>query len=689
MKLLLALYIAVVTLPLLGAMRVSVAAVVEVTSTTDVADAPDLSSITALNNSAGPDGQVSLREAILAANNTPNNGTVDEIRFAIPGSLVDGFHTIRVSALGLPAIADTVVINGATQLGFAGIPLVRLDGDSTSGAIDGVVMAGNSGGSTIRSLAIVRFSGDGGHIQSGVNGVTVAGCWIGSDGTGSAAMGNGDDGVEVIGADATIGGLGAFDGNVINHSIDDGINLTGSGTTILGNHIGLEADGTSGGGNGDVGIAILAGASGTTIGGVTLSARNVISMNYEGIEVNTSNNVIAGNFIGTDAGGTLDRGNHSDDGVEIKAGSNNTIGGTANGSGNLIAFNQHRGVNVLSGSGNSIRGNRVHSNDSLGIDLASNGVTFNDPGDGDGGPNNSQNFPLLTTVVTNEIDTVIVEGSLNGIATTTLVVEFFVSAAADDTGYGEGERVLGSTIATTNNSGNASFTAGFTGALAVGAVVSATATDPNGNTSEFSLSVSASLPTRLVVTTASNTVDGDTLSVAALLGDPGPDGEISLFEALVATNRTANGAFPDEVHFDIAGPGPHTLLLNGALPPISDPVIIDGTSEPDFLTAPVVVLDGSLAGAGVDGLDIAAGGCTVRGLAIVRFDQNGIRLRGVGGNTIAGCYLGTDASLLLDRGNGASGIVILSGSDGNTIGGVGATAGNRILGNQGSGVSIE
>ena len=70
-----------------------------------------------------------------------------------------------------------------------------------------------------------------------------------------------------------------------------------------------------------------------------------------------------------------------------------TIGGTAVGAGNLVAFNSGSGVTIMSEFGNAVRGNSIFLNGALGIDLHGDGVTPNDPGDGDGGANGRQNFP--------------------------------------------------------------------------------------------------------------------------------------------------------------------------------------------------------------------------------------------------------------------------------------------------------
>ena len=246
---------------------------------------------------------------------------------------------------------------------------------------------------------INRFLGNGIQVQSGADTLTIAGNFIGSDGSGASAPGNGNNGINLLGANATVGGSNASDRNVINNNGNEGINLTGGGATgnaILGNYIGLEYDGVTGSGNSDVGIAILSGAAGNTIGGLTAASRNVISMNFEGMEINSANNVVIGNYIGTDSGGTLDRGNRSDDGLEIQSGgNNNTVGGTTAGAANLIAFNQNNGVNIAAGTGNTVLRNRIHSNNLRGIDLDNDGVTSNDAGDSDSGANGLLNFPVI------------------------------------------------------------------------------------------------------------------------------------------------------------------------------------------------------------------------------------------------------------------------------------------------------
>jgi hypothetical protein len=136
----------------------------------------------------------------------------------------------------------------------------------------------------------------------------------------------------------------------------------------------------------------------------------------------------------------------------------------------------------LDGREARIQGNSIHSNGGLGIDLwlQPQGVNANDAGDADTGANELQNFPVLTAVTSNSIS-----GDLNSTPNTTFRIELFASTTGDINGHGEGETFLGATDVTTDGTGNVSFVA----ALPVGAgqLVTATATDPNGNTSEFSV----------------------------------------------------------------------------------------------------------------------------------------------------------------------------------------------------------
>lgn len=476
-------------------------------------------------------GVGSLRECIIYANSNPGESITFDIPATDPGYVTSGPDSWwRISPTSvLPVIiAAGTIIDGTTQTINRGDtnslgPEIQIDGAFAGAVVDGLSFSGTSDGSVVRGLMITRFTRDGVLIQSGTEDITIAGNWIGTDGTGASSMGNGDEGIEVLGGGNNIGGTGADDRNVIVNNGDEGINLTGAwatGNIIRGNYIGLEPDGTSGTGNGDVGIALLAGAVGNTIGGLTEAERNVISMNYEGIEINTAGNVILGNYIGTDTTGTLDRGNRSDDGIEIQGGgNNNAIGGTASGAGNLIAYNQLHGITVKAGSGNRILGNSVHSNNLMGIDLNDDGVT---PNNGTTGafPNIGMDYPVLSVAILSGTD-LHVEGYVGTSALKiagTHMIEFFKveddggssgeveSGDGQSIGHGEGRWYIDRCLSAADGTFDCDLTVSGPVSLTLGESITGTATDTAGNTSEFG--------GNLAVLGTCSPIGGDTLYLA-------------------------------------------------------------------------------------------------------------------------------------------------------------------------------
>ena len=197
------------------------------------------------------------------------------------------------------------------------------------------------------------------------------------------------------------------------------------------------------------------------------------------------------------ADGTTPMGNGSA-GVLMTNGSvsNNQIGGTGTGEGNVIAYNgvtvADDGVEITSSPpsavGNSILGNSIHHNALLGISLQAQSTPLgNDPGDGDTGPNSKQNYPVLDPASAwGGTSATAIAGSLNSTPNTTFRLEFFGSSIADPSGFGEGEKFLGSASVTTDGAGDASFVALLPTGSAAGDVITATVTNPAGSTSEFS-----------------------------------------------------------------------------------------------------------------------------------------------------------------------------------------------------------
>ncbi len=180
--------------------------------------------------------------------------------------------------------------------------------------------------------------------------------------------------------------------------------------------------------------------------------------------------------------------------------------------------------------------------------------------------------------------------------------------------------------------------------------------------------------------------------VVTSVDDPGDgtcDATCTLREAIEAANDMPNVDGPDVIEFDIAGSGPHTISPDSALPALTDDVLIDGTTEPDYAGTPVIEIDGSGAGEGVDGLLIgfSTTGVTLRGLAINRFDGDGIAVFGSGA-AIEGSYIGVDPDGTTAAGNGDRG-VFASGANDLRIGiGIDVGSGNVISSNGWHGVSI-
>ena len=232
----------------------------------DIADG-DTSSIDALLANKGADGFVSLREAIDATNNTVNALGPDEIHFNIASA---GLHTINVGSTGLgalPTISDAVILDGTTQPGFGGVPIIELNGAAVTALEDGFQIATTASGSTVRGFVINLFSGDGLHVEA--SNTIIVGNYIGTNASGSAAAGNNSYGIHLLSNSNTVGGTTAADRNVVSGNGIDGIFVdTASSNVIQGNYIGTNATGTTGIGNAEDGIW-LNNASNNTIGGAT------------------------------------------------------------------------------------------------------------------------------------------------------------------------------------------------------------------------------------------------------------------------------------------------------------------------------------------------------------------------------------------------------------------------------------
>ena len=321
----------------------------------------------------------------------------------------------------------------------------------------------------------------------------VRGNFIGTNPAGTAVAQNECVGVRVLSDSNTIGGLAPADRNLISGTGGCGIDLViaGDSNLVLNNYIGTDAAGT-GTIPSTLGVDISGSATGNTIGGSTPAARNVVSGHSSGFRIRDtgiSGNVVAGNYIGVAADGTTPLPNQV--GIDVvDGGAATTIGGTAPGAGNLIAFNSLVGILVeadtpTESTGISILGNSIFSNGQLGIDLNDDGITANDTDDPDVGPNELQNFPVLTTA-SFAAGMTTVAGTLNSTPSTSFRVEIFTSGACDTSGSGEGQLFIGSFDVMTDGGGDASFGPTAFATASPGLFVTATATSANGSTSEFS-----------------------------------------------------------------------------------------------------------------------------------------------------------------------------------------------------------
>ncbi len=353
--------------------------------------------VTDTGDTIAVDGLVTLREAITSANNNANVNAdfvavgiygTDTITFDIAGADV---HTIAALA-ALPTITDPVMIDGYTQPGSAAntqttgddaVLMIEISG-ANAGDANGLTIT--AGSSTVRGLIINRFTGASGSAGNAI------------------ALNSGSDNV------------------------------------IEGNFLGTDASGTTSLGNEDNAINIESGSNDNLIGGTAPAARNVISGNGNvALFVATAGNIIQGNFIGTQRDGRGSLGNLQGVGfVAVGKANNNLVGGTVAGAGNVIAFNDIRGVvgEASAGTGNAILGNSIFGNGDLGIDWLPEGPTLNDTGDGDDGFNELQNFPVISTVA-NSFPTVTLTGSLQSKPSTVFRLEFFGNAVADRSGFGK------------------------------------------------------------------------------------------------------------------------------------------------------------------------------------------------------------------------------------------------------------
>ena len=411
------------------------------------------------------------------------------LRILTNNSLVRGLVVNQFNGSGISAHGNSNVIQGNLIGTNVTGTMPMGNGVGVRVSIPGSSSPGNLIGGTTPGARNLISGNNGPGISFDGNGSTspdrAEGNFIGTDITGTLDLGNTGHGVRVQGLSSTVGGTTPGAGNVISGNDQDGVFVSNPASLnrvprILGNLIGTDVTGTARLGNTGHGVSVAQGNF--TIIGFGANGGNVISANggagirLAGPATMASN--VQSNFIGTDISGTLNLGNNLD-GVLISDCLSQSIGGLSvfSPGANRIAFNARDGIRIegASATGNQFFYNSIFSNAGLGINLGLDGVTPNDSGDADTGPNRLQNFPVLTSAVANGTSTT-VQGTFNARPNFDYLFHFFSNTAADPSGNGEGGTWLAEEVIRTDGSGNASFVVSLPTSIPPGQSITSTAT---------------------------------------------------------------------------------------------------------------------------------------------------------------------------------------------------------------------
>ena len=430
--------------------------------------------------------------ALFAGTQNIIGGTVAGAGNVISGNAAYGVNILNPAASGNFVQGNLIGLaaGGTNAIANAGGG-VHLDLGATNNTIGGTVAGARN---------VISGNADGGVFfnGSGTSGNFVEGNYIGTDITGTNAVPNTIAGIYAPypgGPSGNIvGGTTPGARNIISGNTSYDVYFSGPGTggnLVEGNYIGVTPDGAHKVGSTFAGVILFGGATSNLIGGAAAGAGNVISGSFGyGVYISdagTSGNVVQGNIIGADATGTNALGNGFHNVIIQLGATNNLIGGTSAGAGNVIAFSPGAGVLLLNANttNNTIRGNSIFTNGFLGINFSNAPAQANHAGFL-AGPDNMQNFPVITNAFGYAGSTIVL-GRFNSLANRSYFIDLYRNNAPDISGYGEGQFYLGTVSVTTDGSGNAAFAYTNTAGNFSGQYVSATATDPYGDTSEFSL----------------------------------------------------------------------------------------------------------------------------------------------------------------------------------------------------------
>jgi CSLREA domain-containing protein len=496
-------------------------------------------------------GNCTLRAAIEEV----NAGTAPPytIAFSLPSP-----YTIS-PASALTPIYTPVIINGTSQPGYSGTPIVMIDGTAV-GAGHGLRIYSDD--VEVRALSIVNFNGGAGVYITNTN-VSIKDSYIGVE-TDGITLGGNQTGIYLssVGSNLILDNLISDNG--------DGIRLVGASSStnvIQGNMIGTDLGGTLDYGNTDDGISVE-GGSGNLIGGTSSGQGNTISGNGgDGVEITggASGNLVYGNYIGTKGSGSGNLANGGY-GLNINGGSNSRI--TSN---NVIAYNGDSGVYVANGSstGNLITGSSIYNNTGLDIELASGG-------------NNSQAAPGLIQALQGPSYTY-VEGFLNAAPNTTYTIDLYSSPPAAPGPPVKTYRK--SFLVTTDGFGSVNFSNSFPVYLDLLSQVFATATDLSNNTSQFCGSVLVVPGAPVLTNTPTNTAAPPTntntpVNTSTKTPTKTSSGSGATNTSLAATNTKTPTSGPTNTYTPVGPAQTLTAMANTSTPTTTSGAGTTATSTP-------------------------------------------------------------------------------------------------------------
>jgi hypothetical protein len=576
--------------------------------------------------------------------------------------LNSGSNTIAGDDIGTNQTASAAEPDGGN--GISVTTSYNTIGGVTAAARD--VISNDGGG--------VAISGGGEYLQGGQfyqggDFNVVEGNDIGTDGSGKVAMGDGAGVAIGTGSYNTIGGTAAGARNVISGNMTWGVELVvGYENLVEGDYIGTDFSGTEAIPNG-TGVELYDGTFGTTIGGTTDGARDLISGNTEaGVELfggdsTGTGNVVEGDYIGTNVDGTGALGNGTD-GIEIDTdGVDNTVGGTTAGARNVISGNGANDAGVfIEGQDNLVEGNFIGT-DFTGTVAVGNGVGVE----------------------------VTYSGSSNTIGGTTALARNVISG--NDT---NGVEILGAGEGPVNNVVDGDYIGtDLTGALAVGNGndgVYVLLDDESGETIGGTTAgagdvISGNMGYGVEITYSTDiVVEGDMIGTD-VAGRFAPGHEQAGITIDGDSSENTIGGATAEARNVISGGGSGVYIFGGPF---------DNVVEGDYIGTDVT---GALAvanGVGVYIDDVASttevntiGGTTAETRNVISGNRLGVFIQeGTSGSLVEGNDIGIAATGNVALGNTLLGIELNTGASGNTIGGTASGAGNVIADNLGKGVIV-